>query len=142
MNFAYDKAIVNDLLFKEIDDFSCMTTLLKLIALDRMSCEGKLEKGQVQVERRKQIMDELLVLFRKVKLNHKGSIYETGKLRDNFDINKEEMKVKNIAWFFKSLATNLNSIFDKDDIVEYLTSPAFLGQLLDSGLEVNTTFIW
>lgn len=142
MPFAYKKEIVNELLFKEIDNFSCMTSLLKLVALDRTSCEEKLKGKDLMGERRKEILDELLALFGSIKLDHQGTIYEKGALRRNFEINKEEMRVKNIAWFFKSLSVNLNSILDKEVFVEYLTSAHFLSQLLDCAVAVRDIDLW
>jgi hypothetical protein len=35
MNFAYDAELINDVIFKEFSDFSCMNILLKLVALER-----------------------------------------------------------------------------------------------------------
>ena len=90
-----------------------MNMLLKLIALERQICES-IPSDKRQLPRRLAILDQILEYTKDVQLDHTNTAFDQQSGIQNYSIKDSDFFVKNVGCFFRSLASNLNSIADKD----------------------------
>jgi len=139
IEFIYSKDIVEDILFKELEDFSVVNIILKTIAL-QLSNEQTLKGIDTHLGRRSEILMKLLDELAALKIDHKGTIFEQSSRESSWIITNEEIKIKNIGLLFSGLIRNLNSLYEKKKVAEFLSSAEFLGKLLESAHEVIPCF--
>ena len=108
-----------------------MNLLLKLIALERSSCD-QIDKSDLRFDRRKEIVNQMLERVQSLELKHEGTVFDQGKKNATELTNvltKNDLAIQNSGTFLRSLISNITALADKESFLKYLTSFEFINPL-------------